>query len=81
MTDRFEPDWSTAPEWASWHAVDADMQGYWYAACPVCVNKFGWHEPYRELCQRNHDWHYDTKTMRDLDHRNSLRHRPEPPAQ
>lgn len=23
-------DWSTAPEWATHHAVDASRQGYWY---------------------------------------------------
>ena len=29
MNDPFAPDWSTAPEWAEWHAVDSTGEGIW----------------------------------------------------
>lgn len=28
-------DWSQAPEWAEWHAVDGDGLGFWYKDKPV----------------------------------------------
>jgi hypothetical protein len=29
------PDWSEAPEWADWYAIDADGQCFWYENEPV----------------------------------------------
>lgn len=66
MNDIFMPDWSEAPDWANWHAVDEDLQGCWYAACPVWVEDgYGWFQPFRQLARRNRLWHYDPATMRD----------------
>lgn len=29
-----DPQWDNAPEWAEWHAVDADGNGYWFSNKP-----------------------------------------------
>lgn len=34
----FNPDWSMAPDWAQWWAVDADGDEYWYADKPDLDN-------------------------------------------
>ena len=31
----FEPDWSVAPDWASWWAVDMNGDSHWYSFEPV----------------------------------------------
>lgn len=30
----YSPDWSTAPDWAQWWALDANGQAYWYERKP-----------------------------------------------
>src|SRR5688572_2979005 len=32
-----EPDWSQAPEWAQWWAVDANNSAYWYEIKPTLL--------------------------------------------
>lgn len=34
MGNEFEVDWESAPEWAIYHAFDADGTGYWYPKKP-----------------------------------------------
>ena len=36
VTAAIEPDWSKAPEWAQYWAVDADGAQYWYENKPDC---------------------------------------------
>ena len=33
-----EPDWSTAPEWAQWFAIDDDSEGYWFSYKPQIID-------------------------------------------
>lgn len=33
-----EPDWSTAPEWAQWFAIDDDGEGYWFSFKPQIID-------------------------------------------
>lgn len=33
-----EPDWTTAPDWAQWWAVDADGLAYWYGIVPPTLS-------------------------------------------
>lgn len=36
------PDWSQAPEWAQWWAVDWDGQAYWFGHKPYVLGEMGW---------------------------------------
>lgn len=41
-----EPDWSQAPAWAQWWAVDGSGKAFWYETEPKCSNKWpGWFAP------------------------------------
>lgn len=60
-------DWSKAPEWAKYHAVDEDGDVYWYEIKPNPVGH-GWH------------WnggHFDQDTETSLRWRDTLQERPE----
>ena len=35
QSDSNAPDWSQAPDWAEWYAIDADGQCFWYENEPV----------------------------------------------
>ena len=35
MTDHVQPDWSGAPDWANFWAVDSDGYAYWYRDQPI----------------------------------------------
>jgi hypothetical protein len=35
ITKQIKPDWSTAPEWAEWWAVDENGCAYWYSEKPA----------------------------------------------
>lgn len=35
-------DWTTAPDWANYHAFDQDGEGWWYASKPERGNNFWW---------------------------------------
>ena len=35
QSDPNAPDWSQAPDWAEWYAIDADGQCFWYENEPV----------------------------------------------
>ena len=35
QSDPNAPDWSQAPEWAEWYAIDADGQCFWYENEPI----------------------------------------------
>ena len=35
MTDHVQPDWSCAPDWANFWAVDSDGYAYWYRDQPI----------------------------------------------
>ena len=67
--DPFAPDWSTAPEWAKWHAVSSQGHGSWYDNMirPFVVGN----------CFEPRRWNYGgTFSVVAQDWRNSLRHRP-----
>ena len=36
--DALEPDWTQAPEWATWYAIDANGAGTWYRDEPFICN-------------------------------------------
>lgn len=40
--DALAPDWSAAPEWAQWYAIDADGCRAWYEPKPQAMG-FQWH--------------------------------------
>jgi hypothetical protein len=66
-----QPDWSSAPEWAMWWAVDPDSIAYWSEEKPLF--QFGyWY------CgtDRHEKAGYCTLDL-GLDHRQTLRRRPE----
>lgn len=53
--DALEPDWSKAPDWAQWYAIDSDGVGYWYGSEPTFQPLDGaWGAPKREY-ERQHD--------------------------
>ena len=33
--DALAPDWTQAPDWARWYAMDDDCSGYWYGSEPT----------------------------------------------
>lgn len=69
-----EPDWSKAPEWAEWFAIDGNGSGMWYEEKPILIADRRWWENQSitgrgkwygaEFCK--HNW------------QNSLRQRPQP---
>ena len=38
MTEHIQPDWSDAPSWAQWWAMDSDGYAYWYRDQPTFKN-------------------------------------------
>lgn len=40
--DALAPDWSQAPEWGKWYAIDADGHAYWYEAKPYRTRVHQW---------------------------------------
>lgn len=67
-----EPDWSTAPEWAQWWAVDTDGVACWYVSEPN-INGAVW-APTDDL------WHLTQGLVAlpiGVDWRTTLRKRPE----
>ena len=34
MSTPFEPNWTQAPEWAQWFAIDSDGYAYWWMVDP-----------------------------------------------
>lgn len=65
-------DWSKAPEWANWHAIDSDGGGYWYEVKPIL------HRNQREwMYKSNTDQYKGSKDYSDFgDWRETLRERP-----
>ena len=35
QSDPYAPDWSQAPEWAQWYAIDGDGQRWWFEIEPT----------------------------------------------
>jgi hypothetical protein len=71
------PDWSTAPEWAQWWAVDADGQALWFAEQPA-VNGSEWF-PGDEAYESSDGWDVDggiTDIPLGVDWRQTLQRRP-----
>lgn len=70
-----KPDWTKAPEWANYWAVDEDGLSYWYRLEPILFRAFGFwdNDPGDEL------WDLDISDGdgTDPDWRNSLQKRPE----
>ena len=42
--DMPKPDWSRAPEWAQWWAVDEDGSAYWFDSMPFHLSLAAWHK-------------------------------------
>lgn len=65
-TDEWKPDWSQAPEWAKWWAVDGDNNANWYKRKPSIDDTEFYSWKYSEAPSFNYqgDW------------KNSLRSRP-----
>lgn len=67
----WQPDWSQAPDWANWWAVDGSEQAYWYSLKPRLNN---YQNDFREYDGANNNApSFDYKG----DWRDSLRERPE----
>ena len=40
--EEWQPDWSKAPEWAKWWAMDADRSCYWFSNKPTMESVTWW---------------------------------------
>ena len=77
------PDWSDAPSWAQWWAVDGDGHAYWYAAEPTynaqCdtwqVKSGPWWIWYSQGTTFEED--RSVRSGQGIDYRQTLRSRPE----
>lgn len=73
-TQTTQPDWSKAPEWARYWAVDSDGTAYWYEFEPVILPGLsfeGWHP-----ASLNSRWEEtDSKVVQPW--RNTLQERPQ----
>jgi len=68
--EEWQPDWSQAPEWANWWAIDLDEnQAHWYEVEPA-VDVITWHRRTR-ACKQAPSFSYQG------DWRESLRRRPQ----
>ena len=73
-----QPDWSDAPPWAQWWAIDNDGYAYWYRDQPTYNAKYGgWlrtpgEEPDISL---DHFWPFPFDNW-DIDWSQTLRRRP-----
>ena len=38
LKEEWQPDWSQAPEWAKWWAMDADAECYWFENKPELMS-------------------------------------------
>jgi hypothetical protein len=68
-----EPDWTTAPDWAQWWAVDEDGRTYWYNRQPYV-------EKADDGCWDGNgkfEWNGDVTLPVGVDWRTTLRRRPE----
>ena len=74
-----QPDWTEAPDWAQWWAVDNDGYAYWYRDEPTYNAKYGgW---LRTLGDKpnisfDHCWPPEEFDNRDIDWSLTLRSRP-----
>ena len=74
-----QPDWTEAPDWAQWWAVDNDGYAYWYRDEPTYNAKYGgWlrtlgDEPDVSF---DHCWPPEEFDNRDIDWSLTLRRRP-----
>lgn len=80
MTDPFEPYWTLHSNY-DWHAYDASGDGTFFKECPVAVDAGWWGVPDIDGNTGDAYSSFVGLDMTGLDWRNSLRHRPEPPAQ
>lgn len=70
ILDEFQVDWSQAPEWANWWAVDSNMMTNWYDEKPVISGSNNeW------TCTNGGDYEEDRLLHGNLDWRNSLQER------
>lgn len=75
--DEWQPDWSQAPEWANWWAMDADRKSHWLSKEPYLNDSVG------EWILRNNGEGLDNIFLPSLDYgytgdwRESLRKRPQ----
>lgn len=66
----WQPDWSVAPEWANWWAMDLDNnQAHWFEVEPI-IDGISWYRRTR-VCKQSSDFNYQGNW------RDSLRKRPE----
>lgn len=71
-----EPDWSQAPDWANWWAVDADGDAFWYESEPR-QGKDHWQPPgYDRPFADARRWQRDDNWRDDNAWRATLRSRP-----
>lgn len=68
--EEWQPDWSVAPEWANWWAMDLDNnQAHWFEVEPI-IDGISWYRRTR-VCKQSSDFNYQGNW------RDSLRKRPE----
>jgi hypothetical protein len=63
------PDWSDAPSWANWWAMNGDGHAYWYAAEPTYNTQC-------DIWQITIDPQYKMVYAATIDWSNTLRRRP-----
>ena len=59
--DALAPDWSQAPEWAKWYAIDANEEATWFEVKPKMYSnswwdESGWPDEYGKAIPSGVDW-------------------------
>ena len=69
LTEEWQPDWSQAPEWANWWAMDKDHTANFFRGKPEITNGNGW--DFGGVMQSNNSHNYQGNWQ------DSLRKRPQ----
>jgi hypothetical protein len=64
-------DWTQAPNWAQWHALDADGDSWWHEVKPTPLSGGEW-----DSSGQLDEGVYQAYDMRGIDWRNTLTGRP-----
>jgi len=77
-TDAFEPDWTQAPNDFVWHVYQPNERGVYFSNCPtLSLQRMEWCTAINGQGVRADTSTPPAFSLRGLDWRNSLRHRPE----
>ena len=68
-------DWSRAPNWANWWAMDANNCGYWFEEKPEIDKNYNWWGSDFKT-RAKFDWHANDYNLSGIDWRDTLTRRP-----